>query len=407
MELDREEIVRADFPTSRKGFSPDAVRAHLEAVAEAAEQAPEPAQEVEAAPLSLGEAAGQRVQTILERAELTAGNIEGEARTSAELLTGTARAEAEETIANAQAEADRILSGAREEAKQATSAATTEAEQATSSARVESERILSEARAEAETTRGDAESALASAREEATQVIADARVEASQRVEQARAAVEGLVDQASDLRNRVGSLGEELAGSIRSSAASVAEVLPGPAELPEPTPPTIPEPTPDPVPEPTPDPVPEPTPDPVPEPSPDPEPLPDPPEPAPGPDFDESEELEEVEEVVVVSELEDDEVDEEALATSVGPSAGAPTNEDLVDQLRSSSPPDMSGSNEGSAPPPSPPDASDLGSIRLVAMNMALEGKPRDEAAQRLEGEFGQIEQLDEVLDDIFGAAEV
>ena len=44
--MEREQIVRDDFPTARKGWSPDAVRAHLIAVAAAfpePQDAPAPA----------------------------------------------------------------------------------------------------------------------------------------------------------------------------------------------------------------------------------------------------------------------------------------------------------------------------------------------------------------------------
>ena len=305
--MERDQILRDDFPTSRRGWDPDAVRAHLCAVAESARDGGATG---EARPLA--DLAADRVRSVIGAAEQAAAQIESDAR-----------AEADRTLEAARLECDRIQT----------------------SARAESEKLLSEA-----------------------------REESAARIEQANAAVGGLISQADELRDRVGVLGKELAGGDGSRDGAVGEVPGGPVIVPEPTPPTIPEPTPDPVPEPTPDPVPEPTPDPAPEPTPDPvppEPGPDPLPPAPEPDP----------------------------APPVAEASGGTTDE-LIAQLRGGS----AGNGKGSSDDRPEPD-SNLGAARLVAMNMALEGSSREEIATQVDDEFGTVDDLDGLVDDVLARA--
>jgi len=311
--MERDQILRDNFPTVRKGWDPAAVTAHLREIADAGPPSADGG-------TSLADTAAERVRSVIAAAEETAAQLEREARARAESLESSARSESDSTLREARAEADRLVAAAREEA--------------------------------------------------------------SGRVVQARNAVEDLIAQAGELSSRVGTLGEELAGSIRPSASATdatAEV-PGPVIVPEPTPPAIPEPTPDPVPEPTPDPVPEPTPepspqpipDPVPEPTPDPAPdLPDAPEPAPP-------------------------VPEPAPPPPAA-SNGVSTD-DLIEQLRSASTP-----ANGAPPPPDP--GADLGAARLVAMNMTLDGASREEIATELKRGFGEVPDLDGMLDEVFARA--
>jgi outer membrane biosynthesis protein TonB len=309
--MEREQILRDDFPSVRKGWDPDAVRAHLRAVADSASGARG------GAPLADG--AAERVRTVIAAAEELAAEISAEAQNNA----------------------DRLLADAR----------------------LEAERLL-----------------------------ADAREQADARVEQARAAVEGLVSQADELRTKVGTLGEELAGTIRSSAASIgtgeprAEV-PGPAVVPEPTPPPIPEPTPDPVPEPTPDPVPEPTPDPVPEPTPEPSPEPTP---DPGPPQPDLPDAPDVEPPVPEPDV-------------TPPAADSTSTEDLIAQLRGGDGSANGSATNGSAAPAV--SESDQAAARLVAMNMALDGASREDIAAKLRDDFGDGVDHDAVLDDVLARA--
>jgi hypothetical protein len=96
----RDEIVRRDFPTTLRGWDPEAVTAHLDAVA----------RKVEEQPASLAALASERVREIVEVAERQAAQIEAEARERAEEIAAAARREAEQTIergrerANEQAE---------------------------------------------------------------------------------------------------------------------------------------------------------------------------------------------------------------------------------------------------------------------------------------------------------------
>jgi hypothetical protein len=96
----RDEIVRRDFPTALRGWDPEAVTAHLDAVA----------RRVEEQPTSLAALAGERVREIVEAAERQAAQIEAEARQRAEEVAAAARREAQQTIergrerANEQAE---------------------------------------------------------------------------------------------------------------------------------------------------------------------------------------------------------------------------------------------------------------------------------------------------------------
>ncbi|HTQ68424.1 MAG TPA: DivIVA domain-containing protein [Solirubrobacteraceae bacterium] len=75
MDLDRQAIERKDFPIGRRGYDPDAVDAHLRALAGEFEDIQRTA--AHGSPdLSLASSAATQVQTILEAAEATAADIE-------------------------------------------------------------------------------------------------------------------------------------------------------------------------------------------------------------------------------------------------------------------------------------------------------------------------------------------
>jgi vacuolar-type H+-ATPase subunit H len=101
--MEREDVVREDFPTARKGWDPDAVRAHLESLFE----------RLPTSPSGLGDAAGERVATIVAAAESTAAEIEAEARERAESTLSEARSEAERILAEARTEAESRLERAQ------------------------------------------------------------------------------------------------------------------------------------------------------------------------------------------------------------------------------------------------------------------------------------------------------
>lgn len=86
--MDRDEIVRREFPTTLRGWDPQAVTAHLEAVARSVEEEPR----------TLAALASERVGEIVEAAERRAAQIEAEARERADEITAAARRDAEQTI---------------------------------------------------------------------------------------------------------------------------------------------------------------------------------------------------------------------------------------------------------------------------------------------------------------------
>ncbi len=105
MSLDREDIVRDDFPTVRRGYDPDAVKAHLRVVADALP---------ERSSTPLAQTAAGRVGEIIEVAEKKAAEIEAEARSEAERIVKAAREEASEQVDRAQGAVNRLVEQADE-----------------------------------------------------------------------------------------------------------------------------------------------------------------------------------------------------------------------------------------------------------------------------------------------------
>jgi len=99
--LDRSSIQRTDFPSSRRGYEPAAVDAHLRKVADAVEGVNRAAAQPMAA------AAATQVQRIIEVAEATAEQLRAEAAEEAERLRAEAGEEAREHVR-------RVSSAARE-----------------------------------------------------------------------------------------------------------------------------------------------------------------------------------------------------------------------------------------------------------------------------------------------------
>jgi hypothetical protein len=101
MDLGKDEIVRDDFPTARKGWDPDAVRAHLERLADR---------------IGSQKAAGavaERVSGIVSAAEDAAAGIEADGRKAAAGM----REDAERALADARAEAAEIVARSKREAE--------------------------------------------------------------------------------------------------------------------------------------------------------------------------------------------------------------------------------------------------------------------------------------------------
>jgi DivIVA domain-containing protein len=91
--LDRQTIMRDDFPSNRRGYDPAAVDAHLDRIADEVDEMRRQA----AAPAPLSAQAGEQVKAIVEAAERGAQEIRD-----------TAQAEAREHVANVTAAADRL-----------------------------------------------------------------------------------------------------------------------------------------------------------------------------------------------------------------------------------------------------------------------------------------------------------
>lgn len=92
--MKREEIVRSDFPTARKGYDPAAVDAHLREVADQVEKG--------GASTSLADVAAEKVAGIVEAAEANAKKIEADAGREADELLAKARDQARDQIERAQ-----------------------------------------------------------------------------------------------------------------------------------------------------------------------------------------------------------------------------------------------------------------------------------------------------------------
>jgi hypothetical protein len=103
--VDRDEIVRDDFPTARRGYDPEAVRTHLRSVAAAF-------REPSSTPLAAK--AADRVAAIVEAAEKQAAEIEVEARSEADRIVAAAREEAKEQVDRAQGAVSKLVEQADE-----------------------------------------------------------------------------------------------------------------------------------------------------------------------------------------------------------------------------------------------------------------------------------------------------
>jgi chromosome segregation ATPase len=91
--LDRDSIVRRDFPTNRRGYDPAAVEQHLAALAGEVEALQRRAAE----PSTLSDKAGEQVRAIVQAAER-----------SAEEIRASANAEASERVAHVTEAAERL-----------------------------------------------------------------------------------------------------------------------------------------------------------------------------------------------------------------------------------------------------------------------------------------------------------
>lgn len=126
MELERNEIERTDFAQARRGYDPEEVDRHLAEIAEAVDELKAAQASAPAAPsrgasggtTSLAGAAAEQVRTIVEAAERSAAEIESNAHSEADRVTGEAKRQAEQDRSGAQSEAERSRKEAAEAARQ-------------------------------------------------------------------------------------------------------------------------------------------------------------------------------------------------------------------------------------------------------------------------------------------------
>jgi cell division septum initiation protein DivIVA len=114
--LDRDSIVRRDFPTNRRGYDPAAVEAHLTALAGEVEALQDRASE----PTTLSAQAGEQVRAIVQAAERGAEEIRATANAEAAERVASVTEAAEHLRARVeQMEADvtHVMSSLRDEAR--------------------------------------------------------------------------------------------------------------------------------------------------------------------------------------------------------------------------------------------------------------------------------------------------
>ena len=120
MELSRESIERGDFPRVSDGLDPEAVAAHLRAVAEAVEKLSPPGA------ATATSSSGERVRAIVDAAERSAAELEASARADAERIRAGARTDLERLrrlVAEIGNRADAVAEGLEEPAAEPVAAA--------------------------------------------------------------------------------------------------------------------------------------------------------------------------------------------------------------------------------------------------------------------------------------------
>jgi DivIVA domain-containing protein len=100
--LDRQSIEKKDFPIGRRGYDPDAVDAHLRALADEIDELKRSARRRSE---SLAAAASEQVRSIVEAAETTAADIQRQAEDEARDIRAEASHEADATREHATSEA--------------------------------------------------------------------------------------------------------------------------------------------------------------------------------------------------------------------------------------------------------------------------------------------------------------
>ncbi len=207
MELDRNAIERADFGQTRRGYDPDEVNAHLAEVAAAVEQLK----------TSATSARGGRA---------SAGSLAGAAADQVRTIVEAAERSAEEIESGARTEADRVTGEAKRQAEQDRSAAQSDATRTRSEAATAATQAREQAESDAAAHVSQVAAATADMRQRADTVGADL----NGLVDQLRSTIDTMLD---SVRASAGSLETEL-GGIESGLADVRAAQPEPVTPPEP-----------------------------------------------------------------------------------------------------------------------------------------------------------------------------
>jgi DivIVA domain-containing protein len=109
--LDRQSIEKKDFPIGRRGYDPQAVDAHLSAIAEEIDELKSSSRRRSE---SLAAQASDQVRAIVEAAESTAAQIQSEAEAEAKEIRREARAEAKSAREEATSQAAQYVSDVSE-----------------------------------------------------------------------------------------------------------------------------------------------------------------------------------------------------------------------------------------------------------------------------------------------------
>lgn len=352
MELDRRYITRRDFPAARRGYDPDEVDSHLRELADAVEDL---RREAEQRPqeTSVAGAAAEQVRVIVEAAERSATEIEERAHADARRARDEADAAAREARQRADAEAAEHIRRVEE----ATRSMIQRADQAES---------------------------------QVGEVIESIRSTADELLGTLRSTADGMVG---DIRTGAEQLGRELEqirrglGDVRDARTAAAQPAPAVAD---PVPDEEPRVVQPPEPEPEPERQPEPAADALPDLAPTQETHPEP----------EPESLKIQGDELHPGDVHPAETEVHETAEGIPP---APEREPFIPEPE---PEPVAEAEPEPEPEPAGGGTGGAGSegARLIALNMALNGTPREETAAYLSENFDLADQ-DALLDEVYARA--
>jgi len=338
LELERQEIERTDFTQARRGYDPEEVDRHLAEIADSVTQLKQTQSSGRSGGGGLAGAAAEQVRVIVDAAERSAAEIESSARAEADSVTREAKRQAEE---------DR------------------------NSAHVDAERTRSEADAAARETREKAESDAAGHVAQVQEATADMR----RRADTVQSDLGGLVD---ELRATLDSVVESVRTNAGSLEAELQEIKTGLSDVREAAP--------------------EPPPVEIAEPEFELGTLED------DPAIEDTDVVVEEEEAEAAEPLTAHDEDAEPVETAADQTGEEPAGDESLDEA-----PKTAGQAAPAKRAEPEPESEDLhrGSgdgaegARLIALNMALNGTPRDETSRYLEENF-DLDDHETILDEVY-----